>query len=200
MMDRPDYALVMRVPEGNEMQIFRTKFAGWDEVMAVDFTRTAKSVAKTGANLTQWARQQETRTDLAALFMPRQSAMPLAEAEQLEEEWNYDLEMMEAFVLENKKFVRLPEEELGRFYTGECYVFLCRYCIPIEEPENGPEDGANPAADDSKSKIRNYYFLLHFFVFSCQTLVLFALNWVIISFVFCIQHLQCNRVCNVRIY
>jgi len=155
MMDRPDYALVMRVPEGNEMQIFRTKFAGWDEVMAVDFTRTAKSVAKTGANLTQWARQQETRTDLAALFMPRQSAMPLAEAEQLEEEWNYDLEMMEAFVLENKKFVRLPEEELGRFYTGECYVFLCRYCIPIEEPENGPEDGANPAADDSKSSANN---------------------------------------------
>ncbi|XP_039500095.1 protein flightless-1 isoform X1 [Drosophila santomea] len=155
MMDRPEYALVMRVPEGNEMQIFRTKFAGWDEVMAVDFTRTAKSVAKTGANLTQWARQQETRTDLAALFMPRQSAMPLAEAEQLEEEWNYDLEMMEAFVLENKKFVRLPEEELGRFYTGECYVFLCRYCIPIEEPENGPEDGANPVADDSKSSANN---------------------------------------------
>ncbi|XP_026846356.1 protein flightless-1 [Drosophila persimilis] len=151
MMDRPECALVMRVPEGNEMQIFRTKFLGWDEVMAVDFTRTAKSVAKTGANLTQWARQQETRTDLAALFMPRQSAMPLAEAEQLEEEWNYDLEMMEAFVLENKKFVRLPEEELGHFYTGECYVFLCRYCIPVEEPEAG-EDTADPAtADESRN-------------------------------------------------
>ncbi|XP_068154697.1 protein flightless-1 [Drosophila tropicalis] len=146
MIERPDCALVMRVPEGNEMQIFRTKFAGWDEVMAVDFTRTAKSVAKTGANLTQWARKQETRTDLAALFMPRQSAMPLAEAEQLEEEWNYDLEMMEAFVLENKKFVRLPEEELGHFYTGECYVFLCRYCIPIEEPE--PDADANESAND----------------------------------------------------
>ncbi|SPP86887.1 blast:Protein flightless-1 [Drosophila guanche] len=156
MMDRPECALVMRVPEGNEMQIFRTKFLGWDEVMAVDFTRTAKSVAKTGANLTQWARQQETRTDLAALFMPRQSAMPLAEAEQLEEEWNYDLEMMEAFVLENKKFVRLPEEELGHFYTGECYVFLCRYCIPVEEPEAAGEDvepaAAASAPDDSNPK------------------------------------------------
>ncbi|KAL7745344.1 hypothetical protein ACLKA6_015362 [Drosophila palustris] len=155
MMERPDCALVMRVPEGNEMQIFRTKFPGWDEVMAVDFTRTAKSVAKTGANLTQWARKQETRTDLAALFMPRQSAMPLAEAEQLEEEWNYDLEMMEAFVLENKKFVRLPEEELGHFYTGECYVFLCRYCIPVDDVENG-EPGADGTGNgnggnDSKS-------------------------------------------------
>ncbi len=28
-------------------------------------------------------------------------------------EWNEDLDGMESFVLENKKFVRLPEEELG---------------------------------------------------------------------------------------
>lgn len=153
MMERPECALVMRVPEGNEMQIFRTKFPGWDEVMAVDFTRTAKSVAKTGANLTQWARQQETRTDLAALFMPRQSAMPLAEAEQLEEDWNYDLDMMEPFVLENKKFVRLPEEELGHFYTGECYVFLCRYCIPVDEvdPAEGGGGGGGGATANGGS-------------------------------------------------
>lgn len=29
------------------------------------------------------------------------------------EEWNEDLEAMESFVLEGKKFVRLPEEEIG---------------------------------------------------------------------------------------
>lgn len=34
------------------------------------------------------------------------------------EEWNEDLEAMESFVLEGKKFVRLPEEEIGKFsYT-----------------------------------------------------------------------------------
>ena len=42
---------------------------------------------------------------------------------------------MEAFVLENKKFVRLPEEEMGHFYSGDCYVFLCRYWIPAAEVE-----------------------------------------------------------------
>lgn len=135
MINRPSFALVTRLQEETESQIFKCKFVGWDEVMAVDFTRTAKSVAKTGADLTKWARKQETRADLAALFMPRQNAMPLNEAEQLEEDWNYDLEAMEAFVLEGKKFVRLPEEELGNFYTGECYVFLCRYCIPVEEED-----------------------------------------------------------------
>lgn len=60
--------------------------------------------------------------------MPRQRPMSSSEADQLMKEWNEeDLEAMEAFVLEGKKFVRLPEEELGHFYSGDCYVFLCRY-------------------------------------------------------------------------
>lgn len=42
--------------------------------------------------------------------------MTAGEAQQLMDDWNDDLDGMEAFVLEgtvNKKFVRLPEEELG---------------------------------------------------------------------------------------
>lgn len=39
--------------------------------------------------------------------------MSASEAQQLMEDWNEDLEAMEAFVLEGKKFVRLPEEEIG---------------------------------------------------------------------------------------
>lgn len=50
-------------------------------------------------------------------------------------EWNEDLDGKESFVLEGKKFVRLPEEEIGHFYSGDCYVFLCRYWVPLEEDE-----------------------------------------------------------------
>lgn len=35
----------------------------------------------------------------------------------LMEEWNEDLEAMESFVLEGKKFVRLPEEEIGNLIS-----------------------------------------------------------------------------------
>jgi len=42
--------------------------------------------------------------------------------EQLIEEWNEDLDGMEAFVLEDKKFVRLPENEIGE--TGHCLSAL----------------------------------------------------------------------------
>lgn len=61
MLERPSHAWVTRVQEGTETQLFKSKFCGWDEVIAVDFTRTAESVAKTGADLTKWARQQETK-------------------------------------------------------------------------------------------------------------------------------------------
>uniref|UniRef100_A0A8D9FFC5 Protein flightless-1 n=1 Tax=Cacopsylla melanoneura TaxID=428564 RepID=A0A8D9FFC5_9HEMI len=137
MIDRPEPALVTRIQEGNEPQIFRMKFTDWDEVIAVDFTRTAESVAKTGADLTKWAKSQETKTDLAALFLPRQAEIPHADALGLMEDWNEDLEAMEAFVLEGKKFAKLPEEELGHFYSGDCYVFLCRYWVSLDEDEEG---------------------------------------------------------------
>ncbi|XP_053984135.1 protein flightless-1 [Hylaeus volcanicus] len=146
MIERPEYAMVTRLQEGTESQIFKSKFTGWDEVIAVDFTRTAESVAKTGADLTKWAKQQETKADLAALFMPRQPSMTFTEAQQLMSEWNDDLEGMEALVLEGKKFIRLPEEELGHFYSGDCYVFLCRYWMPLDATEN--EDGDEQFEED----------------------------------------------------
>lgn len=61
MMQRPYHALITRIQEGNEPQIFKLKFSDWDEVIAVDFTRTAESVQRTGADLVKWAKQQETK-------------------------------------------------------------------------------------------------------------------------------------------
>ena len=148
MIKRPDYALVTRLQEGNETQIFKSLFTGWDEVIAVDFTRTAESVQKTGADLTKWALKQQTKVDLAALFIPRQPPMPFNEAIQLMEEWNEDLETMEAIVLEGKKFVKLPKEELGHFYCQDCYVFLCRYWVPLESDRDLGGEGSNETAED----------------------------------------------------
>ncbi|KAH1003281.1 hypothetical protein HUJ05_011209, partial [Dendroctonus ponderosae] len=126
--------------EGTEPQVFKCKFAGWDEVIAVDFTRTAASVQKTGADLTKWAQTQETKADLTALFTPRQPATALGEAQQLMDEWNEDLDSMEAVVLEGRKFARLPEEEIGHFYTQDCYVFICRYWVPLDDSEAPADD------------------------------------------------------------
>ena len=81
---------------------------------------------RTGADLVKWAKQQETKVDLSALFTPRQPPMDPQEAQSLEEEWNEDLEKMEAFVMEGKKFVKLPEEERGIFHSSDSYVYLCR--------------------------------------------------------------------------
>ena len=76
------------------------------------------------------------KVDLHALFTSRQPSMGNEEAAHLAEEWNEDLEKMEAFVLEGKKFVKLPEEEKGVFHSGDSYVFLCRYEKTAIGPNN----------------------------------------------------------------
>ncbi|MEQ2205776.1 hypothetical protein XENOCAPTIV_013590, partial [Xenoophorus captivus] len=124
MLHRPKHSSVTRNLEGTECQVFKSKFKNWDDVLKVDYSRAAETVQQ---NDNLQGKKDQMKADLTALFLPRQPAMPLTEAEQLMEEWNEDLDGMEGFVLEGKKFTRLPEEEFGHFYTQDCYVFLCRY-------------------------------------------------------------------------
>jgi len=140
MLKRPHYALVTRCLEGTEPVIFKNKFKGWDDVIPVDFTRTSESVQRRGVDIKAIFERDKIKTDLSALFMPRQPSMTTDEAEQLMQEWNEDLDGMENFVLEGKKFVRLPEEEIGHFYTEDCYVFLCRYWVPSDELPAGTDE------------------------------------------------------------
>uniref|UniRef100_A0A4W4EF97 Protein flightless-1 homolog n=1 Tax=Electrophorus electricus TaxID=8005 RepID=A0A4W4EF97_ELEEL len=153
MLHRPKHAVVIRNLEGTEVQVFKSKFKNWDDVLKVDYTKNAESVQQTGGlsgKVKKDADQKgQMKADLTALFLPRQPPMPLSEAEQMMEEWNEDLDGMEGFVLEGKKFARLPEEEFGHFHTQDCYVFLCRYWVPVEyEDEKGKEKGEEGQGED----------------------------------------------------
>uniref|UniRef100_A0A8D0GFE8 FLII actin remodeling protein n=1 Tax=Sphenodon punctatus TaxID=8508 RepID=A0A8D0GFE8_SPHPU len=136
MLHRPKHAMVIRNLEGTECQVFKSKFKNWDDVLKVDYTRNAETVLHAGGLAGKVKKDAEKKdqmkADLTALFLPRQPPMALSEADQLMEEWNEDLDGMEGFVLEGKKFARLPEEEFGHFHTQDCYVFLCRYWVPVE--------------------------------------------------------------------
>ncbi|XP_020611337.1 protein flightless-1 homolog isoform X2 [Orbicella faveolata] len=149
MIDRPSFTVQIRNLQGAESQMFKARFAGWDDVLAVDYTLSADYVSKAAKQLgvtnittkeAQAKLQKAAKVDLSALFTTRQQPIPDHEQEQFVEEWNEDLDGMECFVLEGRKFVRLPEEEIGHFYMGDCYVFLCRYWVPVEQPEGDDED------------------------------------------------------------
>ncbi|KAK5914342.1 hypothetical protein CgunFtcFv8_008791 [Champsocephalus gunnari] len=136
MLHRPKHASVTRNLEGTECQVYKSKFKNWDDVLKVDYTRAAETVQQKdnlqGKVKKDAEQKDKMKADLTALFLPRQPAMALTEAEGLMEEWNEDLDGMEGFVLEGKKFARLPEEEFGHFHTQDCYVFLCRYWVAVE--------------------------------------------------------------------
>ncbi|XP_036307731.1 protein flightless-1 homolog isoform X5 [Pipistrellus kuhlii] len=154
MLHRPRYAMVSRSLEGTEAQVFKAKFKNWDDVLTVDYTRNAEAVLQgqglAGKVKRDAEKKDEMKADLTALFLPRQPPMALAEAEQLMEEWNEDLDGMEGFVLEGKKFARLPEEEFGHFYTQDCYVFLCRYWVPVEYEEEEKEEKEEKAGAEGR--------------------------------------------------
>ncbi|KAI9518347.1 hypothetical protein NQZ68_038215 [Dissostichus eleginoides] len=136
MLHRPKHVSVTRNLEGTECQVYKSKFKNWDDVLKVDYTRAAETVQQKdnlqGKVKKDAEQKDKMKADLTALFLPRQPAMALTEAEGLMEEWNEDLDGMEGFVLEGKKFARLPEEEFGHFHTQDCYVFLCRYWVAVE--------------------------------------------------------------------
>ncbi|XP_051905189.1 protein flightless-1 homolog [Hippocampus zosterae] len=157
MLHRPKHACVTRNLEGTECQVFKSKFKNWDDVLKVDYTRAAETVQQNdtlqGKVKKDTEQKDQMKADLTALFLPRQPAMPLTEAEQLMEEWNEDLDGMEGFVLEGKKFARLPEEEFGHFFTQDCYVFLCRYWVPVEyEEDEEKKEGQDKRREDEEDK------------------------------------------------
>ena len=67
------------------------------------------------------------------------------------EECNDDLEVIEPFVLEGKKFVKLPRDEFGIFYTMDCYVFLCRYVVINEDDTVDDEESVEKSVASSSS-------------------------------------------------
>lgn len=78
MIKRPSFSMITRIQEGTETQVFKIKFSGWDEVIAVDFTRTAQSVARTGADLAGWAKKQETKVRRQSFAQPFYQLSPFS--------------------------------------------------------------------------------------------------------------------------
>lgn len=70
MIKRPNVALVTSILEGTEPQVFKSKFNGWDDLIAVDYTRTADSMARRGADWKQ-IMNAELKADLVSLFSNR---------------------------------------------------------------------------------------------------------------------------------
>lgn len=211
MINRPNYTLVTSTLEGTESQVFKSKFEGWDDLIAVDYTRTAEAVSAKNANYklkmqemnsssregregsvdsmsststgisnvshnllapnSHHIRAQSERpvsalppvlqtskeplkTDLVALFVDRYVPVPDEEALGMMEEINDFLESMKCFVFENKRFVRLPDEELGQFYSEESYLFICKYWKVDEsdEQQSGEQSGSKANGNEDNSE------------------------------------------------
>jgi hypothetical protein len=51
MIERPNFCTICRETEGEESTIFRSKFSKWDDIVPFDFTMTADTVQRRGADI-----------------------------------------------------------------------------------------------------------------------------------------------------
>ena len=51
MLERPEYTQISRETEGEESTMFRSKFIGWDDIVPFDYTMTADTVQRRGADV-----------------------------------------------------------------------------------------------------------------------------------------------------
>ncbi|CAF4590667.1 unnamed protein product, partial [Rotaria sp. Silwood2] len=134
MIQRLPHAVITKTLEGAETQVFKSKFDAWDDVLAVDFTRTAENVSKKGADMKKILQENEMKTNLTALFKNRPPWQTREAAQEALEDWNiFLLQPFSMFVYENKKFVKLPDDERGQFYSHDSYLFVARYLLPSED-------------------------------------------------------------------
>lgn len=99
MLERPEYTSISKETEGEESTMFRSKFAGWDDIVPFDFTMTADTVQRRGADVKVIMERDKMKTDLVSLFLDRLPPMSHEDADQMIEECNEDLEVIEPFVL-----------------------------------------------------------------------------------------------------
>ncbi|CAJ0580694.1 unnamed protein product, partial [Mesorhabditis spiculigera] len=148
MITRPDYAQMQRENEGEETSFFKLNFAHWDDIVPVDYTRTPESIEKRGPDVKVIMERDQLKTDLTHLFMERNDLMSKADGEKLIRDFNTGFEMIEVFNLNGKQFAAQPKSELGIFYSGESYVFLCKYTI-FGDDDSDVDDEESVVATDS---------------------------------------------------
>ena len=59
MISRPDFTVVTSTLEGTESQVFKSKFEGWDDLIAVDYTRSADAVHKKNAKFNSQIKEMQ---------------------------------------------------------------------------------------------------------------------------------------------
>eukprot|EP01134_Creolimax_fragrantissima_P005628 CFRG5628T1 len=132
--NRPMYAKARRVTMFAEPEVFKTKFIGWKENEDMHLTHNREPAvnvytrATPSRRPTPWQNKRvQLDIDIKALFRREKHQMDDIDALETMANYNYDLETMLAFRFSKGNLIRVPETDIGVFYSGECYVFLCVY-------------------------------------------------------------------------
>ncbi|CAI2723479.1 unnamed protein product [Schistosoma spindalis] len=157
-------SLLQPCTQGAETQIFKCQFCDWDEALAVDFTRTADSVARRGVDINQILEKDKPATDLRALLAPRETPLTNDEALQMMAEWNDELieppeenivesnSALQQFIMVDGKWILVENRWFGQFFNQDSYILIARYWdYDDENKEFSESDNQGDDADEDSN-------------------------------------------------
>ncbi|TNN19777.1 Protein flightless-1 isoform 2 [Schistosoma japonicum] len=165
-------SLLQPCTQGAETQIFKCQFSDWDEALAVDFTRTADSVARRGVDINQILEKDKLTTDLRTLLAPRETPLTNEEALQMMTEWNDELieppeefvvepsSALQQFIMVDGKWMPVESQWFGQFFNQDSYILIARYWDYDDENKelSGSDNQGDDADDDSNLTKTVVYF------------------------------------------
>ncbi|CAH8831501.1 unnamed protein product [Trichobilharzia szidati] len=156
-------SLLQPCTQGAETQIFKCQFCDWDEALAVDFTRTADSVARRGVDINEILEKDKLTTDLRALLAPRETPLTKEEALQMMVEWNDELieppeesvvqpsSALQQFIMVDGKWVPVENRWFGQFFNGDSYIIIARYWDYDDESRGSESENQGDGADEDSN-------------------------------------------------
>ncbi|OAF71434.1 Adseverin [Intoshia linei] len=159
LIKRPKHAIHLTFMEGKEKYIFRCNFYKWDNIDTVNYSKT-KHVLNSKSNISvDRIEKKEKNSDMSALFRKRCNAEDYPEM--FNSEWNIDFDRMYFLVYEKRTFVKLPQKEVGQFYSKNCYVIMTYYTYLVESVNSGVESSETlkkSETDESNEQTCHVYF------------------------------------------
>ncbi|KNC98336.1 uncharacterized protein SPPG_06729 [Spizellomyces punctatus DAOM BR117] len=138
LQKRPKWVGLHRLIQDHESEVFKLRFPDWESTAADVNWEEIKD--QTSGRFKRSKSAGGIRVDVRALYANPPQESTVTGIEDTIAHANALLQTFSAFVYQKGRFVQLPDEERGHFFTDDAYVFLCVYRLEEEKEQQKREE------------------------------------------------------------
>ncbi|KAJ3289119.1 hypothetical protein HK104_007716, partial [Borealophlyctis nickersoniae] len=155
LQKRPKWVGLNKFAEDHETEVFKLRFPDW-EVNSVDINWQEIKQGEAAIPTAPRSAPSKIRVDARALYAPPppNDSQTHPVLEDTISHANELLQSFSCFVYQKGRFVQVPDEERGHFFTDNAYVFLCVYRLEEEKERELREARERRRVERRKQRLR----------------------------------------------